>query len=103
MMADVSIFLSIAATWSLLRRKHRYAANVFLPVDSWYIFATVGVYIVFAGTSIWMLATSATSNSLNLFCVLLVALFVLSLLRAWRALLITQHQMAQTAASHEEP
>jgi hypothetical protein len=102
LMTGASIILSIAGTWSLLRRKHRYAVNVFLPVDSWYIFVTVCVYVVFAATSVWILATNGTVHSLNLFCALLVALFMLSLLRAWRALLITQHHTTQAAVSHIE-
>ena len=101
LMTSASILLSVAGTWSLLRRQHRYAANVFLPVDSWYIFMTIGVYVLFAATNIWIAATNGTIQSLNLFCALLVALFVLSLLLAWRALLINQHQASQTSARHE--
>lgn len=92
LMSGAGIFLSIPGTWSLLRRKHRYAANVFLPVDSWYIMITACVYILFGITSVWILLTNGTTFLLNIFCVLIVALFVLSLLRAWRALLITQQK-----------
>ena len=58
LMAGASILLSVAGTWSLLRRKHRYAANIFLPVDSWYIMVTMCVYVLFGLTSVWILLTN---------------------------------------------
>lgn len=89
--ACVSILFSIVGSWALLNHDHRYPSHVHQPSDYWYIFLTVTVYVLLAGTSIWILLTDATPYSLDVFCGLIVILFGLSLIRAWRALLITKH------------
>lgn len=94
LMVGASIALSafsicnIARIWILLRRKRRYAPDVLLPVDYVVGSATVGTYILLASTSLWVLKMNGTVGSLNTFCTLLVVLFVLSLVRVWRTLLI---------------
>lgn len=85
--AFASVILSIVGIGGLLRI-HRYFAHEHLPIDVWYIFVTLGIYVLLAGTAIWILLTNGTVALLDTFCVLIVFLFGLSLIRAWRALLI---------------
>ncbi len=94
LMTGASIVLSVIGIWGLLRRTHPQIKLVLLPVDFWQVFVTVGVYIWLAGTSLWLLTVEESVTLLNIFCMLLGILYVLSLIRAWRSLLIIKHYMS---------
>jgi hypothetical protein len=90
------IMLSIIGIWSLVRRTHRVADQLtFGAQDSWYLFVTVGVYFIFAATSLWIYATGGTIALWNAFCILIAVLSGISLVRAWRALLISKRHSAK--------
>ncbi|MDB5238176.1 MAG: hypothetical protein JWM46_446 [Candidatus Kaiserbacteria bacterium] len=90
LMAGASIIFSVIGIGALLRLYFSLAQER-VPMDMWHIFVTIAVYTILAGTGAWILVANATVGSLNLFCILLISLFGLSLIRAWRALRITKH------------
>ena len=73
-----------------LYRVQRLAFHVHLKTDLFYIFLTIALYLCLTACSLWIAAADGADSPLKVFCVLLVALFGLSLVRAWRALIITK-------------
>jgi hypothetical protein len=79
-----------------LARIERLSSHVHYPRDLWYIFVTVAVYVCLAGCSVLLIRQGVSATLLNLFCSLLAVLSAVSLVRAWRALLITKHKPSST-------
>jgi hypothetical protein len=98
LMAGVSVIFSVLGMVGLVRI-HRYGNHEHLALDLVYVFFTIGIYLALAGTSVWIFATGGTIDLLNIFCVLFVVLFGLSLIRAWRALKITKRHASAHSSS----
>jgi hypothetical protein len=94
LIAGAAIIFSVVGSAGLLRQRRGFVHER-LPMDLWYIAVTIGVYVVLAATSLWIMLTNGGRDSLNLFCLLFVILFGLSLIRAWRALRITKSSGAR--------
>lgn len=88
-MAVAAILLALFGI-SDLGRVNRAATHTHYPRDLWYISITIGAYFFLALNAISILRYGASGPWLASFATLLVILAGLSLLRAWRALLITK-------------
>lgn len=89
LIGGAGIIFSLIGIAGLLRL-HKNFDHEHVPVDTYYTFATIGVYIVLAANCLWIIMTDGGGYSLSLFSFLFVVLFGLSLVRAWRALRITK-------------
>jgi hypothetical protein len=89
LIASAGIIFSLIGITGLLRL-YKNLDHEHVPMDMWYIFTTIGVYMVLAVTCLWIMMTDGGGTSLSLFCLVFVILFGLSLIRAWRALRITK-------------
>ena len=98
LIAGTGIIFSLVGIVGLLRL-YKNLDHEHVPMDMWYIFTTIGVYIVLASTCLWIMMTNGGGESLSLFCLLFVVLFGLSLIRAWRALRITKRSGARPPKS----
>lgn len=79
-----------------LGRIQKLATRLDQPLDVWYITATIGTYGCLAACSTWLLVSGKLDLSLHIFCGLLVILSLVSLVRAWRALLINKRSTPST-------